>query len=110
MITNWIVHFRPDVYVKWYHPKYRGKGYTIESQVIGGQSVSYKPPDSSSNKVYQYTGDTTFTFKTWLFTGLDYEMDQPDDKHIGIIKYFNWFPTDLNTTGVEGTEGYPTIG
>ena len=108
MMTNWMVHCRPDLYVKWWHP--RDKSMPLQSQILWNHSLSYKKPEQQPTSKFQYQATTNFTFKTWVFPGLDYKEDQFNTDEDGIIKYFNWFPTSINYTGEQQIEGYPTIG
>lgn len=108
MMTNWMVHCRPDLYVKWWHP--RDKSMPLESEILWSQSLSYKKPEEQVTSKYQYEATSNFTFKTWVFPGLDYEEDAFNTEEDGIIKYFNWFPTTVNYTGDDGEQGYPTLG
>ena len=108
MLTNWMVHCRPDLYVKWWHP--RDKSMPLQSEILWSQNINYKKPEQQPTSKFQYQATTSFTFKTWIFTGLDYKEDEYNTEQDGIIKYFNWFPTTVNYTGVQGEEGYPTLG
>lgn len=108
MLTNWMVHCRPDLYVKWWHP--RDKSMPLESQILWSQSINYKKPDQQPTSKFQYQATTSFTFKTWIFPGLDYKEDEYNTDQDGIIKYFNWFPTTVNYTGNQGQDGYPSLG
>lgn len=108
MLTNWMVHCRPDLYVKWWHP--RDKSMPLESQILWSQSINYKKPEQQPTSKFQYQATTSFTFKTWIFPGLDYKEDEYNTDQDGIIKYFNWFPTTVNYTGDQGQDGYPSLG
>lgn len=108
MMTNWMVHCRPDLYVKWWHP--RDKSMPLESEILWSHSLSYKKPQQQPTSKFQYQATTNFTFKTWVFPGLDYQQDAYNLQQDGIIKYFNWFPTVVNYTGQEGEDGYPVLG
>lgn len=108
MCTNWMVHMRPDVYMKWWHP--REKSVPLESELLWDQTISYDGPDDfDPSTKFQYKATTNFTFKTWIFPGLNLEEDMidPNDPNSeNIILYFNWFPT----TGDEAPEDYPVLG
>ena len=108
IMTNFIAVCRPDFYVKWWHP--RDKAKPLESQILWDQSLNYKKPEEQPTTRFKYEASTNFTFKTWVFSGLDYQQDAYNLQQDGIIKYFNWFPTVVNGTGVDGTEGYPVLG
>lgn len=101
MCTNWMVHWRPDIYVKWWHP--RNKQAPLESEILWNQSINYESnSEYEPTKKYQWKANTTFQFKTWVFPGLNSLEEQPeaigesfdglDDIGGGIIKYFNFYP------------------
>ena len=105
MCTNWMVHMRPDVYFKWWHP--REKSVPLESELLWDQSISYDGPDDFDPTVkFQYKATTNFTLKTWIFTGLNVEEDMVDPDSESLIYYFNWFPI----SGDDAPEGYPVLG
>lgn len=105
MCTNWMVHMRPDIYMKWWHP--REKSVPLESELLWDQSISFDGPDEfDPSTKFQYKATTNFTFKSWLFPGLNVEEDMVDPDSESLIYYFNWFPT----SGEDAPEGYPVLG
>lgn len=115
MCTNWMVHMRPDIYVKWWHP--RNKTAPLESEIVWNQNINI---ESNANyditKRFQWEASTSFSFKTWVFPGLNSIEDQSDSDTEGIIKYFNIYPLakyDMQN-GEEylesGIDGYPVLG
>lgn len=100
MITNWMVHCRPDLYVKWWHP--RNKTAPLESEILWSQSVSYESPvDVQPTVRFQYKASTNFTFKTWVFPGTTQVLNPDTNK---FIEYFNYYPL------VDSNNGYESIG
>jgi hypothetical protein len=122
MCTNWMVHMRPDIYVKWWHP--RNKTVPLESEILWGQSINMDSnTEYDPTKRFQWKATTSFTFKTWVFPGLndveavkeDYR-DNEDDPY-GLIKYFNYYPLatypGMGGYGFDennGTVQYPVYG
>lgn len=92
MCTNWMVHWRPDIYVKWWHP--RNKVSPLESEILWSQNISI---DSNSEydhtKRFQWKANTNFTFKTWVFPGLNSLDNLLDDAESEkLIEHFNIYP------------------
>ena len=105
MCTNWMVHMRPDVYFKWWHP--REKSVPLESELLWDQSISFDGPDDFDvSSKFQYKATTNFTFKTWIFPGLNVAEDAINPNSESLIYYFNWFPT----SGDDAPENYPVLG
>jgi hypothetical protein len=77
MLTNWMVHMRPDIYVKWWHP--RNKTAPLESEILWNQSINI---ESNANyeptKRFQWQATTSFSLKTWVFPGLNSTEEQSD--------------------------------
>lgn len=70
MCTNWMVHMRPDIYVKWWHP--RNKTMPLESEILWDQGISFDNIDEyDPQKRFQWKATTNFTFKSWVFPGLN---------------------------------------
>lgn len=91
MCTNWMVHWRPDVYVRWWHP--RNKTYPLESEVLWKQNISIENNnDYDPTKRFQWQATTQFTFKTWVFPGLNDEEAFSNDPNEDLIEYFNYYP------------------
>jgi hypothetical protein len=117
MCTNWMVHWRPDIYVKWWHP--RNKVSPLESEILWSQNISI---DSNSEyehtKRFQWKATTNFTFKTWVFPGLNSLDTLTEDAEAEkIIKYFNIYSMnkyeDFNRNSVKKIlvmNGYPVFG
>ena len=114
MMTNWMVHMRPDIYVKWWHP--RNKTLPLESQILWGQSINTDSNlDIDISKRFQWKATTSFSFKSWVFPGLN--DAKTDFNQEDIIEHFNIFPAasygeNANNSyeDVEGLTGYPVFG
>ena len=110
-----MVHMRPDIYVKWWHP--RNKTAPLESEVLWNQSINIESTANyDSTKRFQWQATTSFSFKTWVFPGLNSVDEQSNYEAEGIIKYFNIYPLakyDMEN-GDEylesGIDGYPVFG
>lgn len=118
MMTNWMVHWRPDVYVRWWHP--RNKTYPLESEVLWKQNISFESnSDYDYTKVFKWVANTSFTFKTWVFPGLN-DVTSHDDDAYGLIEYFNFYPLagydnydengEVTLPEEGGNTGYPVFG
>lgn len=68
--SNFAVHFRPDIYFKWYHPRF--KVSPLEAQVLWRPPASiWNPmPTTTRHKYMSINGTATFSVKSWLFFGL----------------------------------------
>ena len=66
IVTNWVPYFDPYIVVSWRTPSM--PNYEIRSRVIwsGNVNATY-PYDISSSQVARVEGNTSFTFKGWLF-------------------------------------------
>ena len=102
MVSNFAVHFRPDVYLKWYHPRVKTKPLT--SQLLWSHSVNLESPsDYDPSKPYVVKASTSFTFKSWLFYGMHGTDNSPElDKLITRVKFF----PNKTGEGEEPDEGY----
>jgi len=93
ILSNWIVHFRPDVYVKWWHP--RVKLSPLTSQILWNHNVGFESPvEYTPTNIFTYKSTTTFSFKTWLFPGIIAE-----ENNLGIesiIEKIKFFPNRSN--------------
>lgn len=66
MCTNWMVHYRPDIYVKWWHP--RNNEAPLESEILWDQSINIESPvENQGSDKFQWKATTNFTYKSWLF-------------------------------------------
>ncbi len=91
ILSNWVVFFRPDVYVKWWSP--RREGETINSQILWNHNISHELPiEYNPTSVFTYKSTTAFTFKTWLFPGMYSVENKIDPDAENIIKKFKFFP------------------
>ena len=89
IFSNWAVHFRPDVYVKWWHP--RNKISPLTSQILWTHNISNELPiDYNPQNIFTYKLTTSFSFKTWLFYGMHSTENLFTDE--GIIKKIKLFP------------------
>lgn len=88
--SNFAVFFNPDIYVVWPHPKH--KVDNIKSQVVWDGSWSIKTPDELGDEApWRVTADTNFTYKTWIFPGMDEIPEEP----YGRIHKINFEPSLL---------------
>lgn len=86
--SNFAVFFNPDIYVVWPNPK--KKTEHIKSQVIWDGSWSIKTPDEIGDESpWRVTAETNFTYKTWVFPG----MDEVADEQTGRIHRINFTPS-----------------
>jgi hypothetical protein len=89
IISNWIVHFRPDIYFKWWHP--RVKSSPLTSQLVWSHNLSF---DNSSEynpqNIFTYKSTTTFSLKTWMFPGTQHDIKDLDPDE-GVIKSYKMF-------------------
>lgn len=85
----------------------------------GGQSINYESnSEYESKKRFIWKANTTFTFKTWVFPGLNSLDEQPQsgiDDIDGLIKYFNFYPLAYYDGNPEydeenGNTQYPVFG
>ena len=66
IVTNFIPYFDPYIIISWRTPSM--PDYEIRSQVVWSGSVNATYPyDINSTTVARVQGETTFTFKGWLF-------------------------------------------
>lgn len=91
ILSNWIVFFKPDVYVKWWSP--RRENETINSQILWNHSISHELPiEFNPTNVFTYKSSTSFTFKTWLFPGMYNTEHKIDPDTENVIKKFKFYP------------------
>lgn len=117
MCTNWMVHWRPDIYVKWWHP--RNKVEPLQSQILWGQNIEIQNnEDFDITRRFKWQANTQFTFKTWIFPGLNYDEDSfaADEEeynrtHEALIEHINVYSTIPDYDGVPtDQEGFPVLG
>jgi hypothetical protein len=98
ILSNFAVHFRPDVYVRWWHPRLRDRA--LESQVTWGHSISYESTtDYNPQNVFMYKGTSSFTLRSWLFYGMNATDNAIDPALESVVKNIKIFP---NRTGYPG--------
>lgn len=91
IISNFVVHFRPDIYLKWFHPRRKNK--PLVSQLNWSHDISYDPMiEYNPQNVFTYKGTTSFTFKSWLFYGMHATDNRIDPELESIIKTIKIFP------------------
>lgn len=91
IISNWMVFFKPDIYVKWWNP--RRDTEEINSQILWNHNLNYELPiEYNPTNVFTYKSTTSFTFKTWLFPGINSEEHKIDPSMEKIIRKFRIFP------------------
>ena len=117
MCTNWMVHWRPDIYVKWWHP--RNKIEPLQSEILWGQAIDIQNNDQFDvTRRFKWQASTNFTFKSWIFPGLNYDEDSfaADEEeynrtHEAIIEHINVYSTVPDFDDVEiDQEGFPVLG
>jgi hypothetical protein len=95
MMTNWMVNYRPDIYVRWWHP--RNKSYPLESEILWNGQISLDDTaDYEPTKRIQYKAKAEFTFKSWIFSGLN-DINDKDQKLPELVSFINIFPQANNT-------------
>lgn len=117
MCTNWMVHWRPDIYVKWWHP--RNKVEPLQSEILWGQAIDIQNnEDYDATKRFKWQASTQFTFKTWIFPGLNYEEESfaADEEeynrtHEALIEHINVYSAipDYDDVPMD-QEGFPVLG
>ena len=96
MISNWIVWFKPDVYVVWKHPKW--PDIELKCPVTWDGNINYQSPTSvtqSEQEFFQF--ESAFTFHTWMFAGTEEAKDDGP-----VIETINIKHSDLIGVGEEG--------
>jgi hypothetical protein len=103
IVSNFAVHFRPDIYLKWFHPRKKEK--PLVSQLNWSHDVSFDPMvEYNPQNVFTYKGTTSFTFKSWLFYGMHAEDNKIDPALESVIRSFKIFPD--RSDGGEDTSIY----
>jgi hypothetical protein len=88
IVTNFIPYFDPYIVISWRTPSM--PDYEIRSQVIWSGSVNATYPyDIQSTTVARVQGETSFTFKGWLFKAAP---ASPDAKIFNITADFSTDP------------------
>ena len=91
IISNFAVHFRPDVYLKWLHP--RRKDRPLVSQLTWSHDISYDPmTEYNPQNVFTYKCTSSFTFKSWLFYGMHATDNRIDPELESVIEHIRIFP------------------
>ena len=93
ILSNFLVHFNPDLFVVWPHPFKTGN---IRSQVVYDDNVVFNyPEDENQTKQYRITVEINLTYKSWLFPG---RSDGNRIEPAGIISGINLsgYSDDLN--------------
>jgi len=70
LISNFTVWFNPDIFVVIPHPLEAGKNIKCQLLWNGNISMTY-PEELAAENPARIIATTNFTFKTWLFPGLD---------------------------------------
>ena len=106
IISNFSVHFRPDIYLKWWHP--RNKVRALESQVLWDHSVSFDSMvDFNPQNIFTYKGTSSFTLRSWLFYGMHATDNAIDPELEPIIEKIKIFPN--RTDGVDDLGNDPDV-
>ena len=84
IVTNFVPYFDPYIIVSWRTPSM--PDYEIRSQVVwSGHITATYPYDINSTQVARVEGNTSFTFKGWLFKA----TTSPDSKIFTINSNFS---------------------
>lgn len=107
ILTNFLVFFNQDVYVRTSHPKLPDEYQ--KSQIVWDGSVSEEWPDqldSTAGDVQICT--TTFIYKTYLYGGTEIAELNPNKIEgigIGFYKENDFKPVDFNSVSAFGPQG-----
>ena len=96
MISNWLIWFKPDVYVVWKHPKW--PDIELKCTVSWDGNINYQSPTSitqADQEFFQF--ESTFSFHTWMFAGTEAASDDGP-----VIETINIKHPDLIGVGEEG--------
>ena len=103
ILSNFAVHFRPDIYLRWWHP--RKKDRPLEAQVTWEHSFNIDTAaEYNPQNTFLYKGSTTFTLKSWLFYGMNATDNAIDPSLEGFIEKINIFGDDNNGTGFDDSD------
>lgn len=109
IISNFAVHFRPDIYLRWWHPQIKKE--PLSSQLLWSQQISVDSNvDYNPQNIHIYKATTSFTFKSWLFFGLEGIENRIDPALDPIIKYFKFFPNIDNNENNEDSNDFYAFG
>lgn len=76
IVTNFVPYFDPYIIISWRTPS--RPDYEIRSQVVwSGNITANYPYDINSTTVARVEGNTSFTFKGWLFKAAPSSQDKP---------------------------------
>jgi hypothetical protein len=76
IISNFVVHFNPDIYVVWPHPYNYGN---IKSQIVWNNDVNITYPSEIDEKTQsRVLATSTFILKTWIFPGVGGQYSDGD--------------------------------
>jgi len=85
VISNFIPFTNPDFYVVWNHPKYPEEN--LKSQIIWDTNINIQfPNEIGETDPYRFIATTNFTYKTWMFPGLN-AVDNNDGPLIHRINF-----------------------
>ena len=90
ILSNFIVHFNPDIYVIWNHPLINHG--TLKSQVVWDSSLQLEYlQEITEDRPWRIISSGQFTYKTWFFPGTSHTgYDSPTlIKNININEYAN---------------------
>jgi hypothetical protein len=113
IITNFIPYFDPYIVISWRTPS--NPDQEIRSQVVWSGSVNTTyPTDLNSSQVARVQGETSFTFKGWLFKAAPSSNDAKIFNITADISTLNELTTkyslseiDLDTTSRITLSGHP---
>ena len=89
IVSNFVPFMNPEIYVAWKHPK--TPSTTLTSQILWDGSIDETGADEiTEDEPMRVEATTTFTYKTWVFTGRGEYKPDPDAS--GIIKRINFNP------------------
>jgi len=100
VLSNFVPFFNPDIYVVIPHPV--NPTQNLKPQLVWDGSVSMELPDTTpKNESARIIATTSFTFKTWMFPGLE------ADEGGNYIKRINFNPSiGYDTDGVGRLQGW----
>lgn len=107
ILSNFLVFFNQDIYVKTSHPKLPDEFQ--KSQVVWDGSVTEEWPDQLDSTVADIqVCTTTFTYKTYLYGGteiVDLKPNAIEGIGIGFYKETDFEPVDFNSVSAFGPQG-----
>jgi hypothetical protein len=103
IISNFVVFFNPSVYITIPHPHKTDK--RLKYPVTWNGSVTYDPnPTIPESTDARCTAKTSFTVKTWFFTGLEANTDM-----LKRIHSINFTPTMYEEDGVAALQHWYAV-